>query len=139
MTVEMDIVERKNEENLKHRTNIQKLILDENDSIPSCTPEESPPQTELQRFYGGKNVFITGGTGKSYRTNGQFNEHCILSMHAVNGKLENRERVMTLTKNREQKEKATANQPPHANDENYSYHTSNLFTRANQTKPCRFR
>lgn len=69
MTVEMDIVEHKNEENLKHRTNmtgtIQKLILDENDSIPSCTPEESPPQTDLQRFYAGKNVFITGGTGKS--------------------------------------------------------------------------
>lgn len=66
MTVEMDIVERKNEENLKHTKNmtgtIKKLILDEN--VPSFTPEESPAKTELQRFYGGKNIFITGGTGK---------------------------------------------------------------------------
>lgn len=64
----MDIVDRKNEENLKHTKNItgtiKKLILDENDPVPSFTPEESPPQTELQRFYGGKNIFITGGTGK---------------------------------------------------------------------------
>lgn len=75
----MDIVERKNEENLKHRKNvsgtIKKLILDENDPIPSFTPAiadtdleithtTSPPQTDLQRFYAGKNIFITGGTGK---------------------------------------------------------------------------
>lgn len=64
----MDIVERKNEENLKNRQNmtgtIKKLILDENDSIPSFTPEEAPQSTELQRFYAGKNIFITGGTGK---------------------------------------------------------------------------
>lgn len=69
MTVEMDIVERKNEENLKHTNNmngaIKKLILDENDPIPSVAPSDiSPPQTEIQRFYAGKNVFITGGTGK---------------------------------------------------------------------------
>lgn len=68
----MDIVERKNEENLKHTNKmsgtIQKLILDENDPIPSVAPSEiSPPQTELQRFYAGKNIFITGGTGNFFR------------------------------------------------------------------------
>lgn len=79
MTVEMDIVERKNEENLKHRKNVtgtmKKLILNENDPNPSLTPAiadtdmenthtTSPPQTDLQRFYASKNVFITGGTGR---------------------------------------------------------------------------
>lgn len=79
MTVELDIVERKNEENLKHTKQIsdtmKKLILDENEPIASLTPTiadadlesthaNTTPSTDLQRFYAGKNIFITGGTGK---------------------------------------------------------------------------
>lgn len=91
MTVELDIVERKNEENLKHTIQIpdtmKKLILDENDPIASMTPtiaetnseithanNTTSTQTDIQRFYSGKSIFITGGTGinrtqftKSYR------------------------------------------------------------------------
>lgn len=91
MTVELDIVERKNEENLKHTIQIpdtmKKLILDENDPISSMTPtiaetnseithanNIASTQTDIQRFYSGKSIFITGGTGinrtqftKSYR------------------------------------------------------------------------
>lgn len=81
MTVELDIVERKNEENLKlskqMSDTMKKLILDENEPIAPIAPTiadadldsthaNSVPstQTELQRFYAGKNIFITGGTGK---------------------------------------------------------------------------
>lgn len=82
MTVELDIVERKNEENLKFSKQLEdtmkKLILDENESIASIAlpineadvetatinHAQSVP-TALQRFYGGKNVFITGGTGEN--------------------------------------------------------------------------
>lgn len=81
MTVELDIVERKNEENLKFSKQLEDtmktLILDENEPIASIAlpmndadvetatinHAQSAP-TELQRFYGGKNIFITGGTGK---------------------------------------------------------------------------
>lgn len=82
MTVEssLDIVERKNEENLKLSTQMsdtmKKLILNENEPIAPIAPtiadadlesthaNNAPStQTELQRFYACKNVFITGGTG----------------------------------------------------------------------------
>lgn len=81
MTVELDIVERKNEENLKFSKQLEdtmkKLILDENEPIASIALSlndadvetatinnaQSAP-TELQRFYSGRNIFITGGTGK---------------------------------------------------------------------------
>lgn len=81
MTVELDIVERKNEENLKFSKQLEdtmkKLILNENEpiapiSLPMNDAEveaanvhcvQSAP-TDLQRFYGGKNIFITGGTGE---------------------------------------------------------------------------
>lgn len=80
MTVELDIVERKNEENLKHTKQIadtmKKLILNENDPIASMTPTiaetdsdithantTASTHTDLQRFYSGKSIFITGGTG----------------------------------------------------------------------------
>lgn len=80
MTVELDIVERKNEENLKiskqMSDTMKKLILDENEPIASITPTlgnddldtahaNTAPSTELQRFYAGKNIFITGGTGNT--------------------------------------------------------------------------
>lgn len=83
MTVEstVDIVERKNEENLKltkqMSDTMKKLMLDENEPIAPITPtiadadleitthaNTSSTQTELQRFYAGKNIFVTGGTGK---------------------------------------------------------------------------
>lgn len=83
MTVEssLDIVERKNEENLKLSTQMsdtmKKLILNENEPIAPIAPtiadadlesthaNNAPStQTDLQRFYACKNVFITGGTGK---------------------------------------------------------------------------
>lgn len=81
MTVELDIVERKNEENLKISKHLEdtmkKLIIDENEPIAPIAPPmndtdvetanvhgaQSTP-TDLQRFYSGKNIFITGGTGK---------------------------------------------------------------------------
>lgn len=82
MTVELDIV-RKNEENLKlskqMSDTMKKLILNENEPIAPIAPtiadadlesthaNTAPStQTDLQRFYGGKNIFITGGTGKYY-------------------------------------------------------------------------
>lgn len=81
MTVELDIVERKNEENLKFSKQLEdtmnKLILDGNEPIASIALPMNDADiktatinhvqttpTELQRFYGGKNIFITGGTGK---------------------------------------------------------------------------
>lgn len=76
MTVELDIVERKNEENLKLSKQMldtmKKLNLDENEPIAPITTDAddldtaqtAAPSTEVQRFYAGKNVFITGGTGK---------------------------------------------------------------------------
>lgn len=76
MTVELDIVERKNEENLKlskqMSDTMKKLNLDENEPIAPITTDAddldttqtAAPSTEVQRFYAGKNVFITGGTGK---------------------------------------------------------------------------
>ncbi|XP_031622375.1 fatty acyl-CoA reductase wat-like [Contarinia nasturtii] len=78
MTVELDIVERKNEENLKLSKQMldtmKKLNIDENEPIAPITPTidadldtttttNNTAATELQRFYAGKNVFITGGTG----------------------------------------------------------------------------
>lgn len=83
MTVELDIVERKNEENLKlskHMSDtMKKLILDENEPIAPITSAIddadldtthaiTAPSTEVQRFYAGKNIFITGGTGKNKKT-----------------------------------------------------------------------
>lgn len=75
MTKEMDIVVRKNEENLKISKNLddtmKMLIMGKNETIQpiaSLNEEDEIQQTatltELQRFYSGKNVFITGGTGK---------------------------------------------------------------------------
>lgn len=76
MTVELDIVERKNEENLKISKQMldtmKKLNLDENEPIAPITTnaddldttQTTAQSTELQRFYAGKNIFITGGTGK---------------------------------------------------------------------------
>lgn len=80
MTVELDIV-RKNEENLKlskqMSDTMKKLILNENEPIAPIAPTiadadlesthaNTAPSThtDLQRFYSGKNIFITGGTGK---------------------------------------------------------------------------
>lgn len=78
MTVELDIVERKNEENLKYSKQLEdtmkKLILDENEPIAPISTNDADVEinnlhytqtapTDLQRFYGGKNIFITGGTG----------------------------------------------------------------------------
>lgn len=86
MTVELDIVERKNEENLKHTKQMsetmKKLMLDKNEA--SITPAiadtdlemahaTTATQTELQRFYAGKNIFITGGTGKATHIQFQIN------------------------------------------------------------------
>lgn len=72
MTVETDIVERKNEENLKiskqMEDTMKKLLSEQNDIIAPLSLNDdinsTSPQTELQHFYGGKNVFITGGTGE---------------------------------------------------------------------------
>lgn len=81
MTIESDIVERRNEENLKMTKHIEDtmkfIIRGENEiiepiaapidgDIDANTTHNGPvtSQTELQRFYGGKNVFITGGTGE---------------------------------------------------------------------------
>lgn len=75
MTVETDIVERKNEENLKISKQMEdtmnKLISEQNDIIAPITLNDDDTnntsiasQSEIQRFYGGKNVFITGGTGE---------------------------------------------------------------------------
>lgn len=74
MTVESDIVERKNEENLKiskqMEDTMKKLMMDQNELIAPITLADDTndtsiaSQTELQRFYAGKNVFITGGTGE---------------------------------------------------------------------------
>lgn len=81
MTVELDIVERKNEENLKLNKQMEdtmkKLIMNENEPIAPITPAISDAEyeqanlnwvtstaTDVQRFYSGKNIFITGGTGK---------------------------------------------------------------------------
>lgn len=50
-TAEMDIVTRKNEENRK----LSESNLNHVDNKLS----------ELQKFYDGKNVFVTGGTGKN--------------------------------------------------------------------------
>lgn len=80
MTVELDIVERKNEENLKLSKQMldtmKKLNIDENEPIAPITPtidadldttnttnNTTAISTELQRFYAGKTIFITGGTG----------------------------------------------------------------------------
>lgn len=81
MTVELDIVERKNEENLKlskqMSDTMKKLNIDENEPIAPIAPTidaadleithaNTAPSTDLQRFYAGKNIFITGGTGTKY-------------------------------------------------------------------------
>lgn len=77
MTVELDIVERRNEENLKlskqMEDTMKKLIMDTNEPIAAPINDVNfdtangnciaTAPTELQRFYAGKNVFITGGTG----------------------------------------------------------------------------
>lgn len=81
MTIELDIVERRNEENLKmtkHMEDTMKMIIrGENeiiapiaasidDDIDANTTNigSIAAQSEIQRFYAGKNVFITGGTGE---------------------------------------------------------------------------
>lgn len=74
MTKEMDIVVRKNEENLKISKNLddtmKMLIMGKNETIQPIAPlneDDTDPVstlTEIQRFYSGKNVFVTGGTGK---------------------------------------------------------------------------
>lgn len=78
MTVELDIVERKNEENLKLSKQMldtmKKLNIDENEPIApidadlEATNTNIAIATELQRFYAGKNIFITGGTGMKHIT-----------------------------------------------------------------------
>lgn len=79
MTVELDIVERKNEENLKlskqMKDTVKKLIMEQSEPIAPIKPAINDaeyelanwvpptPPTDIQRFYTGKNIFITGGTG----------------------------------------------------------------------------
>lgn len=78
MTVELDIVDRKNEENLKltkqMEDTMKKLIMEQSEPIaPAINDAEydranwvaPTPATDIQRFYAGKNIFITGGTGES--------------------------------------------------------------------------
>lgn len=77
MTVELDIVDRRNEENLKlskqMEDTMKKFLLDTNEPIAVTMNNKHfetsnlncnvTLQTEIQRFYSGKNIFITGGTG----------------------------------------------------------------------------
>lgn len=73
MTKEMDIVVRRNEENLKISKQMEMLIMGKNETIAPIAPINDDYETntnaaitptEIQRFYSGKNVFVTGGTGK---------------------------------------------------------------------------
>lgn len=83
MTVELDIVERKNEENLKlskqMEDTVKKLIMEQGEPIAPIKPAINDaeyelanwvpptPPTDIQRFYTGKNIFITGGTGTFHK------------------------------------------------------------------------
>lgn len=107
MTVELDIVERKNEENLKlskqMSDTMKKLNIDENEPIAPIAPtidadldsthaNTTAPSTDLQRFYAGKNIFITGGTGTNETNQYYFIAfiitntnimHCSAALHCV--------------------------------------------------------
>lgn len=94
MTVELDIVERRNEENLKlskqMEDTMKKLIMDTNEPIAAPINDVNfdtangnciaTAPTELQRFYAGKNVFITGGTG----THTQHSYYCSIAVRRTN-------------------------------------------------------
>lgn len=83
MTIELDIVERRNEENLKMTKRMEDtmkmIIRGENEIIAPIAASidddfdanttnsgSIAAQSEIQRFYAGKNVFITGGTGERF-------------------------------------------------------------------------